>query len=503
VSELRLHEPRRNRFEGAADVVIIGSGAAGAAAADVFTEAGLRVLILDEGHVHPPGSFTAPFQDALGSIYRGFGAVPARGRGVLPLVQAKAVGGTTLVNGGITWRLPGAVHAEWEEAGFAEGLPLEALHREYDVLDRLLGVGEVPEVLLGGNGGLLARAAERTGTPAHVIRRTTPGCIGAARCTQGCPHGAKSSMDRSLLPRACARGASILPGARVDRVERDGKGRARAAVGVLVDRSGARVGHFRVLAEQAVILAASATGTAVLLARSRARRGVGRGFMAHPGLGLVGIFSDPVRADAGATQAFETDFDPASRIKIESLALPASVLVSRLPGVGKDLAEGVELLPRLASWGVQVRARAEGRIRSGWLGRRIRYDLTDQDIAVAAEGLEQAAFLMFAAGAEAVFPGVHGLPGRIGPDDVPRIREVLRDPRQAHFVATHLFGGARRGPDAKVHPVDLDFAVRDLPGAYVLDSSVFPSNLGVNPQHTMMAVARLGAWRIVESLARR
>jgi choline dehydrogenase-like flavoprotein len=54
-----------------------------------------------------------------------------------------------------------------------------------------------------------------------------------------------------------------------------------------------------------------------------------------------------------------------------------------------------------------------------------------------------------------------------------------------------------------VHPVDLDFAVRDLPGAYVLDSSVFPSNLGVNPQHTMMAVARLGAWRIVESLARR
>jgi len=499
VTALRLHEPRRGRFEGAADVVIIGSGAAGAAAADVFSEAGLRVLVLDEGHVHPPETFTVPFRDALGSLYRGFGAVPAQGRGVVPLVQAKAVGGTTVVNGGITWRLPEAVHREWEEAGFADGLSLEALHREYDVLDGLLGVREVPEALLGGNGGLLARGAERTGSGAHVIRRNTPACVGAARCTQGCPHGAKGSVDRSLLPRACARGATSLRGARVDRVERR-RGRVHAAVGVLVDRRGRRVGHFRVLAERAVVLAASATGTPAILARSRARRGVGDGFMAHPGLGLVGLFPDPVRLDAGATQAFETDFE-SSRIKFESLSLPASVLLSRVPGFGAERARAVELLPRMASWGVQIRARAEGTVRTGWLGRRIRYSLGDDDVALAAAGLERGARMMFAAGAEAVYPGIHGLPGAIGPDDVGRIRDVFRDPRQAHFVATHLFGGARRGPDP-THPVGPDFQVRALPGAYVLDSSVFPGNLGVNPQHTMMAVARLGAWRVVDALSR-
>jgi len=499
VTALRLHEPRRGRFQGAADVVIVGSGAAGAAAADVLTEAGLRVLILDEGHVHRAGDFTRPFRDALSTLYRGFGAVPARGRGVLPLVQAKAVGGTTLVNGGITWRLPEAVHGEWAEAGFADGLPLDELHREYDVLDDRLGITAVPEALLGGNGGLLARGAERTGTPGHVIRRNTPTCIGSARCSQGCPEGAKASMDRSLLPLACSRGASILPGARVDRVERDTSG-VRAVVGVLVDRQGRRVGHFRALAERAVVLAASATATPVVLARSRARRGVGDGFTAHPGLGLLGLFRDPVRADAGATQAWETDFDLDSRIKFESLSLPASVLLARMPGFGEGRAAAVDLLPHVASWGVQVRARATGTVRSGWFGRRIRYDLTDEDVAVAAAGLEHGARMMFAAGAEAVFPGIHGVPERIGPDDVGRIGEVFRDPRQAHFVATHLFGGARRGPDES-HPVGLDFQARELPGTYVVDSSVFPANLGVNPQHTMMAVARMAAWRIVESLA--
>ena len=91
-STLRFHEPRRGRFEGAADIVIVGSGAAGAAAADVLSEAGLRVIVVEEGRVHPPGTFSSSFRDTLGDLYKGFGAVPAIGRGVMPLVQARAVG---------------------------------------------------------------------------------------------------------------------------------------------------------------------------------------------------------------------------------------------------------------------------------------------------------------------------------------------------------------------------------------------------------------------------
>ena len=45
------------------------------------------------------------------------------------------------------------------------------------------------------------------------------------------------------------------------------------------------------------------------------------------------------------------------------------------------------------------------------------------------------------------------------------------------------------GPDGRVHETE---------GLYVLDSSVFPSNLGVNPQHTIAALAWLIASRIAE-----
>jgi choline dehydrogenase-like flavoprotein len=45
--------------------------------------------------------------------------------------------------------------------------------------------------------------------------------------------------------------------------------------------------------------------------------------------------------------------------------------------------------------------------------------------------------------------------------------------------------------------VGTDFQTHELPGLYVIDSSVFPTNLGVNPQHTIMAAARLAVHRLM------
>jgi choline dehydrogenase-like flavoprotein len=54
------------------------------------------------------------------------------------------------------------------------------------------------------------------------------------------------------------------------------------------------------------------------------------------------------------------------------------------------------------------------------------------------------------------------------------------------------------GTDPRASVVDLGFETHEARNLYVVDSSVFPTNLGVNPQHTIMAVARLAATRIAE-----
>jgi choline dehydrogenase-like flavoprotein len=61
---------------------------------------------------------------------------------------------------------------------------------------------------------------------------------------------------------------------------------------------------------------------------------------------------------------------------------------------------------------------------------------------------------------------------------------------------SHLFGTARMSvrPDDGV--IGTDFKVHGSENLYVVDSSLFPTNLGVNPQLSIMALARIAAERM-------
>jgi len=498
---LALVEHGRGALDLECDLAVVGSGAAGAAVADALAEAGHRVVVIEEGRHLPLPERREEMLHVLGDHFRDFGGTPARGRSIIPVLQARLVGGTTTVNAAISWRMPEPIHRRWrDEFGLGAALPWDEIQASYDWLDRELCVRPVEPEVIGGNGGLMAAGAEALGLSGRVIERIESGCTGTNRCLQGCPHGAKLSMERSLLPRACGNGAWILSSARAERVERTG-GRATGVTGRLTG-SGQR---FSVTARKGVILAASATGSPILLQRSGVRHPrVGAHFQAHPGVGLAGLFDREVRPWAGATQSWESAHHWDRRIKLESLSLPLSLLIARLPGVGRELVRRLDALAHVAVWGLQVRARAEGTVRPGWGGGpSIRYDLTAADLQTFQDGMRVLAEMFFAAGAREVWPGVHGLPERLtSPDQLPLLTEGTLDPRRAHFIATHLFGTCRMGADPASSVVDHGFQVHGLPRCWVVDSSVFPTNLGVNPQHTILALARVAGQRIDEQVGR-
>ena len=70
------------------------------------------------------------------------------------------------------------------------------------------------------------------------------------------------------------------------------------------------------------------------------------------------------------------------------------------------------------------------------------------------------------------------------------------DPAAYSMILSHLFGTARMSVRPQDGVVGADFRVHGTQNLYVVDSSVFPTNLGVNPQHTIMAIARLAAMRV-------
>src|SRR6516162_5158788 len=90
------------------DVVIVGSGAGGATMAVELAEAGVDVVVVEEGGYHPTESFSADSMRALRTLYRDGGGGMAVGRPSVLFAEGRCVGGSTVVNGGMSWRTPAA-----------------------------------------------------------------------------------------------------------------------------------------------------------------------------------------------------------------------------------------------------------------------------------------------------------------------------------------------------------------------------------------------------------
>jgi len=488
----QLHRPHA----AGADVVVVGSGPAGATVARALARAGMSVIVIEEGAAAAPDQLGRDGFTAMAHLYRDMGAMLTQGRPLMPLVQGRLVGGTSVVNGAISWRLPRDVHAAWVAADpvIGDALPWGDLEALFEHIEDDLHIRPTDDAVAGAKNLLMARGADALGLEHRPIARNVHGCRGLGRCLQGCPEGHKMSMERTYLPDACAAGAVIWSEVRADRIILAGN----RAVGV----SGIAAGGARVTASarRAVVLAASALQTPALLLASGIRGGpVGEGFQCHPGVAVAGRFAEPIGVWHGATQGHEVIGLRHTGLKFEVLGYDMALVAGRQKGTGATLTAHIAEMVHQAHWGAAVRARARGRVRQVAGRPLVTYSLTREDTELVRRGVRVLCELFLAAGADWVEPGVFGWRERVadrgeldGFDD-----EAPRDPRAYSLAATHLFGTCRMGGNPAFSVVRPDFRHHRVDHLYVADSSVFPSNTGVNPQTSIIALAAMCARRLL------
>jgi choline dehydrogenase-like flavoprotein len=482
----------RSPHEGTFDVVIIGSGPAGATVARALARAGARVAVVEEGRWHDPREAPLDGFSAMSTLYRGMGATLINGRGPMPYVQGRAVGGTSVINGAICWRLPRDVYDGWvkNDPALAEAIPWQRIEAELDLVERDLHIAPTDPAVAGQKNLLMAKGAQALGLEHRPIARNTHGCRGLGRCLQSCPEGRKMSMDRTFLPDAVEKGAVIFSSVEATELELRG-GRC---VGVKGRSAGGA--EVRLKASRAVVLAASAIQTPLLLMRNGLRHGpVGQHFQGHPGVSVTARFREPVRAWEGATQGHEVIGLRKEGIKFEALGYDVSILAARRKNIGQALGKDIDELAHWLDWGAAIRATAEGSVRKGLLGPSVSLTMNALDMQRVRKGVTVLGQMMLAAGAESVAPGVAGWHESVtDPAVMARFEaEGSLDPRDYAMAVTHLFGTCRMGSDPATSVVRPDFRMHAVDALYVADSSVFPSNTGVNPQTSIMALAAICA----------
>lgn len=479
------------------DVVIVGSGAGGGVMAAELAEAGLDVLVLEEGGHHRTAEFTPEAGAMVRKLYRDGGAQMALGTPPITFAEGRCVGGSTVVNGGMTWRTPEKILERWRREDQVETGDLE---RHFRRVERFVSAAHQDPWTVGRDNELLREGAEKKGWATIPNIRNQVHCAGTNNCAFGCPTGAKRSTLVTYVPRAVHFGARVLADCRVERVRLRGK-RAVGVEGRVVLANGAPGAAFVVDARR-VVVACGAVQTPALLLRSGVRTPSGRlghDLTLHPNAKVAAIFDENVEGWKGVHQAYQVREFQDEGFLMAAVNIPPSMLAMTLPHTGEALAEVMAAYDRTVVGGILVEDTTAGRVRVVAGQPVVTYQLSEFDAARIVRGTSLLCELLFAAGARRVILPFEGVPDLLGPQDVRRLFDRPIPLSAMEVVTVHIMGTARMGGDPTRHVTDDAGRVYDTEGLVVSDASLFPSPIGVNPMETIMTLATRNAERLLEA----
>jgi choline dehydrogenase-like flavoprotein len=524
-----------------ADVLIIGAGPTGAVAAKRFAEAGLNVIVLEQGDWPDYSKVRADHHDFELTAGRYWSGNPNRRQAPadypiddhdsdIAAVLYNAVGGGTVIYAAHWQRNMPSDFRVRSLDGVADDWPLtyEDLVPFYERVEADFGVSglagdpafppgmgpPLPPGPLGPMGRRVARAHNQLGwhwwpAPNAIATRAygpLRACTQRATCMWGCVERAKGSVDLTHWPQNLERGVRLVTGARVRRLEVNAAGLVTGAV--YVDRAGAD--HFQKAA--VTVLAANGIGTPRILllsASSRFQNGlantsglVGRRLMMHPFGTVVGLFDEDLGSTHGlwgqhihSLEFYETDagrgFVRGAKWGLQPTGGPLSMTRSYPWG------------EQNAIWGPHFHQQLRKRLGHSAMWGIIAEDLPEEANRVVLDPVLQDA---------------DGIPA---PKLIYRMSENSRRLLQFHLqraqeslqaagaretviaplireTGWHLLGTAKMGTDRAASVVNEWGHCHDVPNLFIFDGSIWPTSSGMNPTATIAALALRCAEHLVE-----
>ncbi len=471
-------------------VLVIGSGAGGAIAAATLAEAGLSVVIAEEGSEIDTSAMETHTPEAMRLLYRNGGLSPILGRSNIAFVEGCCVGGSTEINSAFWQRTPEVVLDAWRRSHGVADLSPEALASLFDEIEPVLHVSSLKSAAVPESSAVFRSGAEKLGWRLEEIPRAQKVDLASSQFSAG----AKQSASRTYLPRARAAGARLLSGCRVERLHyRDG--RVSHAVAIVSGPQGSR--ELEIEADN-VFVCAGAIQTPALLRRSGIKGNVGNSLRIHPMLKIAALFDHRLDSHRSALPIYQVkEFWP-------ELTLGGSVFTPGFLAVtlSDNWAENQSVLKDWRNMGLYYaacRSSRRGTVRVFPLTGEavVRYDLSEEDCARLSRGLALLGEALFAGGAVALYPALRS-PPRI--TSVAQCREYLKGTLPAarmNLSTVHAFSSCPMGENRRLCAVDSYGKVFDFANLYLADASVLPDSPGINPQGTIMALALRAARRFL------
>ncbi len=142
------------------------------------------------------------------------------------------------------------------------------------------------------------------------------------------------------------------------------------------------------------------------------------------------------------------------------------------------------------------------RLKDGGFNRyAVNYKFVPAFWEAAREACREMAKIQFAAGAKQVH-SLHLDPVVLnGPEDLHKLDEAPFEKVRMKLFTAHQMGGCPMGKDPSSSVVDPHLRYHSMDNLFIVDGSVLPTALGVNPQETIFGIARWAATHIGQAVA--
>ncbi len=511
------------------DVLIVGSGASGAAIAWSLAETKMHIVCLEQGDWMNPLEYPSTGMDWESRSWGDFAANPnQRNRTTdypvnnenspISVVNFNGVGGGTILYAGHFPRFHPSDFRVRTLDGVADDWPIdyETLAPYYDENDRMMGVSGLagdpayppkPQVMpplpLGKTGTKLARGFNALGwhwwpSDSAVASEPYDGrdrCINLGACMSGCAQGAKASTDITYWPHALRAGVELRTRCRVREITVRDDGMAGGAIYYDAD------GVEQEIHAEVVILACNGVGTPRLLLNSTSALFpdglanssglVGKNLMFHPYSHITGIFDEELDGAKGpgnciwSQEFYETDpsrqFVRGFTYEIGRGRTPVSTAMNYMysgrVAWGEDhhrtyreivnrITGMVGICEDLPEEHNTVTLDPHLKDRDGIAAPKVSYTIGENTQDMLDFSINRATEVLEAAGATHIESGAPIPEG-----------------------GWHLMGTARMGTDPSRSVVNEWGRAHDVKNLFIVDGSIFVTSAGVNPTRTIQALA--------------
>ena len=497
------------------DVVIIGTGAGGGTTAEILTQAGLDVVMIEEGPLRTSRDFHLDERTAYRDLYQE-GAGRTSRDGSMTIMQGRAVGGSTTVNWTSSFRTPPLTLKHWADVHGVKGMSEAEMAPWFERMEKRLNIGPwtVPP---NANNTVIKTGCEKLGWEWASIPRNVTGCWNLGYCGMGCPTNAKQSMLVTTIPEALRQGARLYYRARAEKLVVEGNRVAGVYCTGMRDDGVFSAGAALTVRARHVVMSGGGINNPGLLLRSGVpdpHRMIGRRTFLHPVNMVFARFDETIDPWAGAPQSTYSDYFQWKNgatgplgFKVEAIPLHPGLASGIIGGYGQEHAEGMQqlvntngLLALLRDGFVEDSPGGSVSLRDDGMPT-VDYPMTD----ALRDGLRRSflalAEIQFAAGAKAVRPKQLNVPYyKKWSECRAAINNYPIEKFQTGLGSAHVMGGCAMGDNVKTSVVDSHGRFHHLEGLSMLDASIFPTSIGANPQLSIYGVTSRLATLLAERL---